>query len=211
VVKVINIAAGLLIFILAAGLVVWYLGIGRQRQYTPANSEQNVQPASSSPDQSGVTPTSVDSQSHSAAPPEVAESDTKARAASKPAPLANAGQVAQPLVETATPAAIPAPPEATKPTRINPAPAPPSSDEHVKRGRDLLNSGSYDRALVEFRSASRLEPANDDVHYLAGVAHDKLGQRSEALEEFSRCKSGPYASLASQHVKRLNKQLGKGK
>ncbi|HSF25736.1 MAG TPA: protein kinase [Blastocatellia bacterium] len=84
-------------------------------------------------------------------------------------------------------------------------------EDHMKRGLSLLRAGSYAQAIVEFLAVERLQPANQDVHYMAGLAYEKLGRRADALAAYEKCESGPYASVASQHVKRLSKKVGKKK
>ena len=211
VVKIINVAAGLAVFLVAVGLVFWYLGIGRQRaRNEPAGSDAKIESNAFNQGQTGSTTPAVDAPNPVL--PERAGAEVNPRVNPK-GTVAKANEP-MPIQPTAASAVAPSTPEAHEvpaPPKANPLVAAPSGDEHVRLGRDLLNARNYDRALVEFRSAARLEPSNNDVHYLAGLAYDKLGQRSEALEEFSRCKSGPYAAVAAKHVERLSKQLRKNK
>ncbi|HEU4388986.1 MAG TPA: bacterial transcriptional activator domain-containing protein [Blastocatellia bacterium] len=205
-VKAINVAAGFVVFLVAAAVVLWYLGIGRPRSRTEITpSDQKVQ-TNQSP--SGSTASTSDVPT--AASPDRTSADVNPHL--NPKAITPKPSEAAPLSSSPANPVIPANPvpnEAPIPAKANSVGSTSSSDEHVKLGRDLLNSGNYDRALVEFRNASRLEPSNNDVHYLAGIAYDKLGQRGEALEEFTRCKSGTYAAVSAQHVKRLSKQLGR--
>lgn len=108
----------------------------------------------------------------------------------------------------------PAPTKPSSPTTSSATPPPPprpvmTSEQRLKRGRDFLNAKQYSEALSEFRQVRRLDPRNRDVFYLMGLSHEQLGQLEEALEAYRECTSGPYASVAQNHVKRLAKKLRK--
>ena len=78
-------------------------------------------------------------------------------------------------------------------------------ERRLKRGREFLNKGSEKKAIGEFMTVQMLEPSNEDVHYLMGLAYEQLKRPAEALDHYLLCKSGPYAGLSIQHVKRLDK------
>lgn len=84
-----------------------------------------------------------------------------------------------------------------------------SAKEYYDQGIQDLNSGRYDAALEKFEHVRRMSPENKDVYYLIGQAHHKSKRLAEALRAYEQCTSGPYASLAQQHVKALSKQLKK--
>jgi tetratricopeptide (TPR) repeat protein len=198
--RALNIAVGLAIVALAAGAIVWYLGKGQPTTSVTTSAEQQAAvpdqpaaPAEPAPAQP-VDPT-VDQAAQK-------EKDKDLHASAKDHELAKASKETTPP-ET-TPAAETAKTE-TKPVDSNP----PVNVDHMKRGLELLNSGKYSQAVAEFNAAGRLQPANGDVHYLTAMAYEKMGRPADALSEYERCKSGAYAPLAVQHVKRLSKQLKK--
>jgi hypothetical protein len=128
-----------------------------------------------------------------------------------------------PVTVTQTPATPPPPPVAVEPPKLPPAPpSKPSAPivagagtgsrtERLKRqGNELLNSGHYHEALMVYKELQRLDPGNKDVYYLIGQAHQGLGQPLLALQAYRQCTSGPYAPLAQQHARNLEKKLGKG-
>ncbi|MDW8239432.1 MAG: tetratricopeptide repeat protein [Acidobacteriota bacterium] len=84
-----------------------------------------------------------------------------------------------------------------------------SAKEYYDQGIEDLNAGRYDAALEKFEQVKRLSPDNKDVYYLIGQAYHKSKRLAEALRAYEQCTSGPYASLAAQHVKALSKQLKK--
>lgn len=87
-------------------------------------------------------------------------------------------------------------------------PATASAADHIKLG---LSAGSPSEALVAYKRAQQIDPANMDVHYLMGLAYQQLGQPDQALTAYRKCTSGTYASVAAQHVKKLEKDLSKSK
>ena len=78
-------------------------------------------------------------------------------------------------------------------------------EHHLNRGREFLNKRSEKKAISEFMTVQMLEPSNEDVHYLMGLAYEQLKRPAEALAHYVLCKSGPYAGVSSQHVKRLDR------
>jgi Flp pilus assembly protein TadD len=79
----------------------------------------------------------------------------------------------------------------------------------LQQGREHLNAGRYRLALAEFRKVKRLDPGNQDVNYLSGLCLEQMGQLELALEAYRLCESGPYASVAKDHARRLARKLGK--
>lgn len=86
-----------------------------------------------------------------------------------------------------------------------------SAEHHLKQGTEYLSAKRYQEALREYEQVRRLEPANKDVYYLIGQAHHQSGQLELALQAYQQCTSGTYAALAQQHVKKLEKKLGRSK
>jgi hypothetical protein len=104
------------------------------------------------------------------------------------------------------------PPKAPKPETPNaptvePQEATRSAQDILKDGLHHFESGQYSEALAAYEQVQRLDRANRDVHYLAGLAHEKLGDLDAALKAFEQCTSGPYANVSKQHVKSLKKRL----
>ena len=131
----------------------------------------------------------------------------------------------QPLLNSATPDAQASPQETVEKTSDSaaekskiPAGSPASSigsrdalpaltaADHIKLG---VNSSNPSAALAEYQQALKLDPSNTDVHYLMGLAYQQLGQLDQALDAYRQCASGKYASVAAQHVKKLEKDLKK--
>ena len=82
-----------------------------------------------------------------------------------------------------------------------------TADDHIKAGLKAYDSGNYSQAAAEYLSAARLQPANADVHYLLGLTYEKLKRPADALAEYQKCTSGPYAGVSKQHVKTLSKSV----
>ncbi len=82
-----------------------------------------------------------------------------------------------------------------------------SADDHIKAGLKAFDARDYSMAAAEYMAAARLQPSNSDVHYLLGLAYEKLRRPADALAEYQKCTSGPYASVSKQHVKRLSKSV----
>jgi Flp pilus assembly protein TadD len=84
-----------------------------------------------------------------------------------------------------------------------------SAEQHLKQGNEYLSAGRYQEALREYEQVRRLDPANKDVFYLIGQAYHQSGQLELALPAYRQCTSGPYAAIAQQHVKKLEKKFGR--
>jgi tetratricopeptide (TPR) repeat protein len=86
-----------------------------------------------------------------------------------------------------------------------------SSTELLQRGLNAQNSGRHQEALSEFQKALQLDPSNVSIYYLIGSSYHKLGQLDQALAAYRRCTAGPYARVSAEHVKTLEKKVGKSK
>lgn len=86
-----------------------------------------------------------------------------------------------------------------------------SAMELLQSGLNAQNRGRHQEALSEFQKALQLDPANVSIYYLIGSSYHKLGQLEQALAAYRRCTTGPYASVSAEHVKKLEKKVGKSK
>lgn len=80
---------------------------------------------------------------------------------------------------------------------------------NLNQGMAHLTAGRYQDALREFEYVKSLDPGNKSVYYLIGQAYHKMGQLERALEAYRQCTSGVYASIAQNHVRTLEKRIGK--
>ncbi len=122
-------------------------------------------------------------------------------------------KVSEPTAEVVSAKSKPTPESAPVPAPTpvivkNEAPPTLSAAEHIQRG---LKAKTPSAALAEYQSALKADPANKDVHYLMGLAYQQLGQTDQAFAAYRKCTSGPYASVAAQHVKKLEKDSKKSK
>jgi Flp pilus assembly protein TadD len=83
-----------------------------------------------------------------------------------------------------------------------------AAEQHLRRGRELFSAGHVAQSLAEYQQVRRLDPTNQDVGYLLGLAYEQVGQPEAALKAYRSCTSGTYALIARNHVKRLEKKLG---
>jgi tetratricopeptide (TPR) repeat protein len=81
--------------------------------------------------------------------------------------------------------------------------------EYVRRGNEYFNARRYDDALREYRAAQQLDPSNPDIYYLLGLVHERRGEYDAAREAFAQCTAGPYAAVARNHLKMLEKKRRK--
>jgi hypothetical protein len=118
-----------------------------------------------------------------------------------------------------------APPVASDHTRESPQEAAPTPEpsariedasdvrlrlaEHVRRGNAYFTAQQYEEALREYHAARELDPSNPDVYYLIGLVHERRGEYAAAHEAFRHCTAGPYAAVARNHLKMLEKKLRK--
>jgi len=49
-----------------------------------------------------------------------------------------------------------------------------------------IESGQYDKALSRFQKLISLQPSNPEYYYHAGIAHQRSGNREEALQNFKK-------------------------
>lgn len=162
--------------------------------------------------------------------PEVRRETTSAEPVSPPSP-----PPPEPSRRSEAPSAIPirrpssaipsltSPPQAGSPAEAAPVKEPSSRieettsasplaiAEHVRRGNEHFTAGRYDDALREYRAAQKLDPSNPDVYYLIGLVHERRGEYEAAREAFQQCTDGPYAAVARNHVKMLEKKRPKPK
>ena len=200
-VKTLALAGGVLLFVAVAGFY-----------FVSRNSSENaiepvatpsptatLTPESTPPPVSSATPAQI--QAQAAAPsPSVSNQKAPDQKASEPPP-------AEAVVAKSTPApqSAPAPTPAVAKSEAPPAL---SAAEHIQRG---FKARTPSAALVEYQSALKADPANKDVHYLMGLAYQQLGQTDQAFAAYRKCTSGPYAAVAAQHVKKLEKDSKKSK
>ncbi len=83
--------------------------------------------------------------------------------------------------------------------------------QRYQAGKQLFDSGDYQGAIREFEAANRLAPA-PTLHFNIGLAHERLGQREQALTHFrSYLQKQPNASnreLVEIKISRLESELG---
>ncbi|GAB4535683.1 MAG: hypothetical protein Tsb0020_50790 [Haliangiales bacterium] len=83
--------------------------------------------------------------------------------------------------------------------------------QRYQAGKQLFDSGDYQGAIQEFEAANRLAPA-PTLHFNIGLAHERLGQREEALTHFrAYLQKQPNASnreLVEIKISRLESELG---
>jgi tetratricopeptide (TPR) repeat protein len=79
----------------------------------------------------------------------------------------------------------------------------------VRRGNAYFTAQQYEEALREYHAARELDPSNPDVYYLIGLVHERRGEYAAAHEAFRHCTAGPYAAVARNHLKMLEKKLRK--
>lgn len=157
-------------------------------------------------------PSGTEAPVNSATPAQI-QAQTAAPSPSVTNPKAPDQKASEPTAEIASAKIKPTPESAPAPA---PAPvvakseAPPalSAAEYIQRG---LKARTPSAALAEYQSALKADPANKDVHYLMGLAYQQLGQTDQAFAAYRKCTSGPYAAIAAQHVKKLEKDSKKSK
>ena len=85
--------------------------------------------------------------------------------------------------------------ESTKLTRATdarieaPAATTPSSattpfNDHLQKGRELLNTGDLNGAIAELSTAASLDPKSGEANNLLGIAYESKGLRDRALKSF---------------------------
>ena len=204
-----------------AAVILLVGSVAASLYFASGNSSNNaVEPVATPSPIAEATPSLVAEASPNATPaPANSVMPNKAQNAPSPLPTGSNQKVEnvpapQPANEVAdgktkpVPTSTPAPPASTPVvTKTETAPAVPAA-EHIQRG---LKAKSPASALVEYQAALRADPANKDVHYLMGLAYQQLGQSEQAVAAYRKCTSGPYAAVAAQHVKKLDKDSKKSK
>jgi Flp pilus assembly protein TadD len=61
---------------------------------------------------------------------------------------------------------------------------PSSAEEHLEKGRALLNAGNLNAAITELSTAASLDPKLGEVHTLLGIAYDRKGLNDMARQSF---------------------------
>jgi Flp pilus assembly protein TadD len=59
-----------------------------------------------------------------------------------------------------------------------------SAQEHMERGRALLNAGNLNAAIAELSTAASLDPKLAEAHTLLGLAYDRKGLAERAQQSF---------------------------
>jgi Flp pilus assembly protein TadD len=59
-----------------------------------------------------------------------------------------------------------------------------NAQEHMQRGRDLLNAGKLNEAIAELSTAASLDPKLGEAHTLLGIAYDRKGLAERAQDAF---------------------------
>jgi cellulose synthase operon protein C len=58
--------------------------------------------------------------------------------------------------------------------------------KYIKRGMQLFEQGSYDKARVEFKNAAKISPTDPDVRYRLGLVDEAQGNLRDAFINFVR-------------------------
>src|SRR5437016_2934950 len=77
-------------------------------------------------------------------------------------------------------------PESTRPAPRAPVREPETADSLVRKAGALVATGTYEAALDGFEEALRLDPTNVPALQGKAACHERLNQRSEALETYRR-------------------------
>ena len=82
------------------------------------------------------------------------------------------------------------------------------AEGHKAIGMRMLNAKAYQAAINNFEIARKYNPQDDDLYYLLGSSYTGLGLSAQAADNYRRCKTGPYASVAIRGLQREVKRLG---
>jgi tetratricopeptide (TPR) repeat protein len=73
---------------------------------------------------------------------------------------------------------------------VQPAPQPPFDPYHagksIEVGQYYMKKGNYDAAIERFREAARYQPNLARAYRLLGEAHEKKGNKAEAVKAYRR-------------------------
>jgi len=56
----------------------------------------------------------------------------------------------------------------------------------IKRGRDLLNAGKYEEAIIKLSESISMDPTNPVYYYYRGVAFEKSENSEKAVEDYQK-------------------------
>ena len=86
------------------------------------------------------------------------------------------------------PIAPPAKPEPVSHAKLNPPPPPPENrfQELMQQGRTMRGRGDTNAALIRFREASTLEPANAETIAEIAMTYERMGLGDKAAEQWKR-------------------------
>jgi len=57
---------------------------------------------------------------------------------------------------------------------------------HVLRGRIMMELGNFEQSMASLSRAEVLDAEDVDTQYFLGVAHERIGEKEEAMERYSR-------------------------
>ncbi len=207
----IGVAVGLAL--VAAAFLIVNSRSGPEAQAGTQTADKVEPSASAQPIAPQASPQANQQASPQPSQPSGAGANNQAQSQTRPQPDSSIGDVKSPAVRNNESASNPQQQAAAKPT---PAPtqekqaaAGTSAAEHKTQGIKYMYSDRYQEALQEFESLKKLDPGNKDVYYLLGQTYQKMNQLERALEAYRQCTSGDYASVSQQHVKNLEKRVGK--
>ncbi len=83
------------------------------------------------------------------------------------------------------------------------------AQHHKELGKRYFNIGQFGAALKELHEAVRLTPSDKDIYYFLGGSYKGLGQLIKAFEYFKKCEAGPYAQIAQNAAKQIEKPARK--
>ncbi len=193
--------AASLVLLGLAGLALWWRAertlSPRPEPPSPESSSRSVAPERASPPPAEAPLVKRSPEDAASVPPRVRRSSPVAAPPTPPSQTGSASEatpVKEPsarVEETASPALTVA--------------------EHVRLGNEHFAAHRYEEALREYVKARERDPANPDIYYLIGLVHERRGEYEAAWEAFQRCTSGPYATVARNHLKMLEKKRKKPK
>lgn len=79
------------------------------------------------------------------------------------------------------------------------------AEAHKSLGMRYHNVREFFAAIKEFSAAQRLNPDDEDLHYLIGSSYDGLGQDAIAHKYYKQCNSGLYVQVARSGAQKTAK------
>src|SRR6266851_5712436 len=58
-----------------------------------------------------------------------------------------------------------------------------TKEEHLRRGKALLNEGKHKDAWIEFKNALQIDPKDPDVHFQLARTYSKMNDFGSAFKE----------------------------